>query len=410
MKILIAHSYTPLPVRRGIDRLILNLIEGLSVRHRVVLTTMYLDGEEAELLKRAGSGNVSIRSILVPHRISSAHRLYYKVKNTLRSAVTGVPPGVLYATPATYIDLIEETVRDEGIDLVLAFYWHFVGLSERLARVPTALATMDIDYLVHPDRLRCIGMPFRRVLARFEYGMRERVERDAYRRYDVILAVTDTDAAHLRGEPGLTSATVLTLPLAIDLGRYNPARFTRETDRILVLGAFDSDFNADALRFLLRDVFPLVLRKRPEVVLEIVGHGADRIIEQGPSRNVRYIGVVEDVRPYLGRCTLMVLPLRFGGGVRIRMMEAAAMGTPVVSTPRGVAGMGLVKGREYLEAGGPEEMAASITSLIEDRTAANEIGLNARQWAEEHIAMDDYPDRLDALLFDMARSFSKSRI
>lgn len=410
MRILIAHSYTPLPVRRGIDRLVMNLIEGLSVRHRVVLATMFLDGEGAERLERAGGGNVSIRSIQAPHRISGAHRLYYKVTNTLRAAVTGIPVGVLYAAPTAYIDLIGEAVRDEGIDLVLAFYWHFVGLPERLARIPTALATMDIDYLVHPDRLRRIRSPLRRMLARVDCRMRERAERDAYRRYDVILTVTDTDAARLRGEPEFAGTAVLKLPLAIDLGRYDPSLFIRETNRLLVLGSFDSDFNADALRFLLRDVFPIVLRRRPEVVLEIVGQGAGRIIDRGPSRNVRYAGVVEDIRPHLGRCTLMVLPLRFGGGVRIRMMEAAAMGTPVVSTPRGVAGMGLVKGKEYLEAGGAEEVAAAITSLIEDRAAADEIGRNARRWAEEHIAMDDYPDRLDALLEELAMIFSNSRM
>ncbi len=407
MNILITLSYTPFPIRRGTDRLVENLIDGLAARHNVFLATMYLDRETAGCMGRVERGNVSVRSILAPNRRSGAHRLYFKVKNLLRSAVTMIPPTVLYAVPPAYLDLIERTVHDERIDLVIAFYWHFYDLPERLPGVPVVLATQDIDYLVHPERLKRIRSPLRRLLAGVDSRMRERVEWMAYRRYDAVLTVTDADTEILRREHELSGKTILTLPLAIDLDAYDPSRFSRRADRLLVLGAFDSDFNADALRFLLRDVFPIVLMRRPEVVLEIVGQGAGRIIDQGPSRNVLYAGVVEDIRPYLGRCALMVLPLRFGGGVRIRMMEAAAMGTPVVSTPQGVAGMGLVKGKEYLEAGGPEEMAAAITGLIEDRTAANEIGRNARRWAEEHIAMDDYPDRLDALLIDVARSFSK---
>lgn len=410
MNILIALSYAPFPLRRGTDRLVESLIDGLAARHNVFLATMYLDRETAERMGRVERGNVSVRSILAPNKRSGAHRLYYKAKNLLRSAVTGVPATVLYAVPPAYLDLIERTVHDERIDLVFAFYWHFFDLPERLPGVLVALATQDLDYHIHPERLKRIRSPLRRLVAGVDSRMRERVEWRAYRRYDIILTVTDADTEILRREKELSGKIILTLPLAIDLEGYDPARFTRRADRVLVLGAFDSDFNADALRFLLRDVFPLVLRRRPEAVLEIVGRGASRIIEQGPARNVRYAGVVEDIRPYLGRCALMVLPLRFGGGVRIRMMEAAAMGVPVVSTPRGVAGMGLVKGKEYLEAEGPEEMVAAISGLIEDRTTANEIGRNARRWAEEHFSMDDYPDRLDALLDDVARSLSKRRM
>ncbi len=410
MNILIALSYAPFPVRRGTDRLVENLIDGLAARHNVFLATMYLDRETAERMGRVERENVSVRSILAPNKRSSAHRLYYKAKNILRSAVMGIPPNVLYAVPSSYLDLIERTVCDERIDLVLAFYWHFFDLPERLPGVPVALATQDLDYLVHPGRLKRIRSPLRRLAAGVDSRMRERVEWKAYRRYDIILTVTDADRELLRRERELSGKTILTLPLAIDLSGFDPARFERRADRILMFGAFDSDFNRDALLFLLHDVFPLVMRRRPGVELEIVGQGAAPLLGGITYRNVRYVGVVDDIRPHLGECSLMVLPLRFGGGVRIRMMEAAAMATPVVSTPQGVAGMRLVAGRDYLEAKRPEGMAEAIVRLLEDSAAAEAIGSSARRWAERHCSMANYSDRLDALIAEVERSFSKSRM
>lgn len=410
MNILIALSYAPYPVRRGIDRLVDNLIAGLAAHHRVVLTTMYLDRETESALRRVKRRNLSIRSMLAPNKRSGAYRLYYKAKNMCRSVAMRKPPGVLYAAPPPYLDLIERTVRDERIDLVLAFYWHFFDLPDRLPGVPVALATMDLDYLVHPVRLQRIRSPLHRLFARIDSRMRERIEWIAYRRYDVILTVTDADTELLRHEKELAGKTILTLPLAIDLSGFDPARFERGANRILMLGAFDSDFNRDALYFMLRDIFPLVLRRCPDAVLEIVGQGAERVLEGVPRRNVRYVGVVDDIRPHLGGCSLMVLPLRFGGGVRIRMMEAAAMAVPVVSTPQGVAGMGLVAGRDYLEARQPEGMAEAICGLLDDPEAAGAMGSSARRWAERHCSMANYSERLDAFFTEVERSFSKSRM
>jgi glycosyltransferase involved in cell wall biosynthesis len=123
----------------------------------------------------------------------------------------------------------------------------------------------------------------------------------------------------------------------------------------------------------------------------------DESLRAAAGPDVSFVGGVEDIRPYLGACSVMVLPLRFCGGVRIRMMEAAAMGTPVVSTPVGVAGMGLKAGNDYLEAQTGAEIALAILHLLRDGGEARRIGAGARRWAEENISMESYPARLDAL-------------
>lgn len=397
MRILIALSYAPYPVKRGTDRLVMNLIEGLSKNHTVTLAAMTLEEGDDTVLGSIESERVVVRSILAPNRRSLRHRLYYKARNMAISALRGIPEQTLYAAPPEYIRLVRETAKSSGIDLVLAFYWHLYALPAELPGVPVAIATQDVDFLVHPERVKRAKGGIEKILASTEAGKRERIERLAYESASIILTVTDRDRDALRGIYG-RDKTIETIPLAMDLESYTPGMIEREGDLILFIGAYDADFNRDALLHFLSDVFPLCREKNSRIRLEVVGQGIDDEIRSSGGPGVEFLGRVEDIRPHLARSGVMVLPLRFGGGVRIRMMEAAAMGVPVVSTPIGVAGMGLVDGRNYIEASAPEEMAERIIELLGDRSLASEIGRNARLWAEDTISMTDYPERLDRVL------------
>ncbi len=375
----------------------MNLIEGLSKNHEVVLATMTLEEREDTILKRIENERVTVRSILAPNRRSLLHRLYYKSRNKALSALRRIPEQTLYAAPPEYIRLIEETARRQGVDLVIAFYWHLYELPSKLRGLPVAIATQDVDFLVHPERVKRAKGRIGKILASTEAGKRERVERLSYESASIILTVTDRDRDALRGIYG-SGTTIETMPLAMDLELYRPGMSEREKDLLLFVGAYDADFNRDALIYFLSEVFPLCRKMDSRIRLEVVGQGVDDEIRLHAGPGVEFLGRVNDIRSYLARSGIMVLPLRFGGGVRIRMMEAAAMGVPVVSTPIGVAGMGLVDGGDYIEASTAEEMVERIIELLGDRNRALEIGRNARLWAEKTISMADYPERLDSLI------------
>ncbi len=397
MRILIALSYAPYPVKRGTDRLVMNLIEGLSKNHEVALVTMTLEEREDTVLKRIENERITVRSILAPNRRSLLHRLYYKSRNKALSALRKIPEQTLYAAPPEYIRFVRETARRQSVDLVIAFYWHLYELPSKLRGVPVAIATQDVDFLVHPERVKRARGRIGKILTSTEAGKRERVERLSYESASIVLTVTDRDRDVLRGIYG-SDTTIETMPLAMDLGSYRPGMSEREKDLIVFIGAYDADFNRDALLYFLSEVFPCCRKWNSRIRLEVVGQGVDDEIRSHAGPGVEFLGRVDDIRPYMARSGVMVLPLRFGGGVRIRMMEAAAMGVPVVSTPVGVAGMGLVDDRDYLEASTPEKMVERIIELLGDSNRASEIGRNARLWAEENISMADYPERLDRLL------------
>ena len=396
MRIIVALPYAPWPVTSGTGRLVMNLLDGLVANHDVMLIGMTLSREDLGRLAEIERPRLSTRAILAPHRRSVFRRVWCKARNVAMSLLAGVPAQVGYAAPTELLDLIARAVDEWRPDLVLASYWHLYRLPELVRGKRLALITHDLDFAVNPERLRT-----RRGLGRFIAARRalalERIEQKAYERYDTILTVTPADAVALARHPAGAGKVIRPLPLALDLAAFNPSAFDREPNTILLIGTFHADFNRDALHFFLDRILPRIVSERSEARVEVVGYGVDPRFRAYAGSNVTFVGGVEDIRPYIGRCAVMVLPLRFGGGVRIRMMEAAAMGTPVVSTPVGVAGMRLESGTHYAEARTADEIGEAVLQLLADEHGARRLGANARRWAEENISMESYPARLEAL-------------
>ncbi len=398
MKVLVAIPYTPWPVRKGTNRLIINLLEGLSRKHETVLVTMTEEPWELERLREIEKDRLTVRAILAPHRRGRGAKLSHKVKNLALSLFGGIPQEVSYTAPREYLELTAEVSREIEADVVLASYWHLYRLTEYVKGAKLVLITHDIDFIVNPERVRFMRWGIGRIVAARKVRLLERIEREAYRRYPAILTVTPLDADLLKGYHFSEGKIVEPLPLALDLREFNHRDYKRQRNRILFLGSFHADFNRDAFFWFNNEVLPLILEDVSEAKLEVVGFGVDDEMRRRALKNVDFLGGVDDIRPHLGMCSLMVLPLRFGGGVRIRMLEAAAMGTPVVSTSIGVRGMGLKEGEHYLRGDTPGEMASAVVSLLKSEEEMERLSGDLRLWAEENISMEDYPERLTRLL------------
>lgn len=159
MKIIVAIPYAPWPITKGTDRLVLNLLEGLSVNHEVVLVTMALSRQELEKLREIEKPRIAVRAILAPNKRSAAHRAYYKAKNLAAALCTGVPVQVSYAAPRQLLRLIADTAREEKADLVLASYWSLYRLPERIENAKLVLITHDLDFVVNAGRIAAARGP-----------------------------------------------------------------------------------------------------------------------------------------------------------------------------------------------------------------------------------------------------------
>lgn len=398
MRVVVAIPYTPWPVRKGTNRLIVNLLDGLSREHETALVTMTEEPWELERIKELESTNLMARAMLAPHRRGVGAKLFHKAKNIALSLLVGIPQEVSYAAPGEFLKLIADVSEELDADVILASYWHLYRLPEYVRGSKAVLITHDLDFIVNQRRMRFFRSSQARLLASRRARLLERIEKKAYRSYEAILTVTPLDAELLKGYPFAEGKFIEPLPLALDLSEFAYESFERKDNTILLLGSFQADFNRDAFFWFNGEVLPMVTKEVEEARLEVVGFGIDDEMRKKARGNVDLVGGVKDIRPHLGRCSLMVLPLRFCGGVRIRMLEAAAMGTPVVSTAIGVEGMGLREGEHYLKGDDPREMASAIVSLLRDRNKAKKLSKDLREWAEQNISMEDYPRRLTRLL------------
>jgi polysaccharide biosynthesis protein PslH len=149
-------------------------------------------------------------------------------------------------------------------------------------------------------------------------------------------------------------------------------------------GAMDWFPNEDGILDFLDTTLPLIQREVPDVSLTIVGRNPSERLRTGCNRPGVYVtGTVDDVRPYVDEAAVYVVPLRIGGGTRLKIFEALAMGKPVVSTTIGAEGLPMVDGEHFISADSPAEMARAVVSLLRDPARRRALGSAGRELVEQ---------------------------
>jgi polysaccharide biosynthesis protein PslH len=220
----------------------------------------------------------------------------------------------------------------------------------------------------------------RRVVFEWEGRRLQTYEQAAYRRCALIFAVSDVDAATIAGYA--PDVPVVAVPIAVAAAAVTPVETLTEAPEVLFVGTLDWPPNAEAVRFLLDDIWPRVRREVPDARLTIVGRGA-RPGDAGRDPSVRFTGWVPDVEPWFRQSRVMVVPLRSGSGMRVKILDAFARGVPVVSTAVGIEGIAAVDGRHALIADDPDAFAQATVQFLRSRTLAGQIARDARTLALE---------------------------
>jgi polysaccharide biosynthesis protein PslH len=156
----------------------------------------------------------------------------------------------------------------------------------------------------------------------------------------------------------------------------------------LFVGGFAHHPNIDAALWLARSIFPRILERVPGARLEIVGHEPGPEIRALAAGAVSVHASVPDVTPYLDRAAVVVAPIRIGGSMRMKVVEALALGKALVATPRAAEGVEAIPGEEFLLAADDDELVDAIAGLLLDRDRRRALGERARSWAETNLGWD----------------------
>ena len=212
--------------------------------------------------------------------------------------------------------------------------------------------------------------------------MLEQFERSVCRRVDSILTCSEEDRNVLNSFAPDTPIEVVSN--GVDTQFFTPdSSIAEETGSMIFVGGLNWFPNLEALQWFDIKIFPLILLDYPHAHLHIVGQQGDTISWQHTDA-ITCHGFVEDIRPYMAKASVFVVPLRIGGGTRLKILNAMSMGKPVVATTIGAEGLGVVSGENVILADQEQEFASAVITLFGQSEYSKKIAVNGRNFIEEH--------------------------
>jgi glycosyltransferase involved in cell wall biosynthesis len=354
----------PYPPTSGKRIRTLNLTLRLARRHRLTyLCHRNADANEAHVARRFFAEH-DIRTVVVERTIppKSGPWFYTRLAANLLSPL---PYSVTSHDSAALRGALRQHAAMWPVDL-----WHceWTPYAHALRGVAgkRVVVAHNVESVIWQRYFETETNPLRRWYVGRQWRKFLRFERRALSEADRTIAVSDVDAERFRRDFGMPRVSVV--ENGVDTQFFQPGARRRDPSRLLFLGSLDWRPNLDGVLLLLDEVFPRVRAAVPAATLTIVGRNPSDALRRrvAASPGVELFGSVPDVRPFLANCGLLVVPLRIGGGSRLKILEALAAGVPVVSTRVGAEGLHLEAGRDLTVVEGVADLAPALVDAVRD--------------------------------------------
>jgi glycosyltransferase involved in cell wall biosynthesis len=255
--------------------------------------------------------------------------------------------------------------------------------------VPTVLFQHNVEAMIWKRHYEVQTHPLKKAYLYGQWRKAFAYERAACRRFDMVVTVSRDDTETITRDYGVTN--VSDVPTGVDTEFFRPVEgVSVEPDSLVFTGSMDWLPNEDAIQFFTREIMPLIRERRPEVKLTVVGRKPYASLLELSKRDPSIIvtGRVEDVRPFMERAAAYIVPIRIGGGTRLKIYEAMAMEKPVVSTTVGAEGLPVRDGQDLLIADTPRAFADAVVRVLTDAELARKLGERSASTVREQFGWD----------------------
>lgn len=352
-----------------------HILSELSQRHRVTLLTTHRPGEDPDEASRHLPQCERVMSF--PYDPPKSGTLGF-ARALAWSWTSSLPVDLLKWRAPELRAEVEWMLGTGAIDLCIADFLYGAANIPAETSVPVVLFAHNVEHILWKRLAANEKQPIRRAILEMEWRKMRGIERDACAHSRLVVAVSPVDAASLQmNAPG---AEIRSMPTGVDTA-YFSANGTPEGEAHLVFtGAMDWYPNEDAMLFFIRELLPRIREQVPNVTMSVVGRNpSPRLRAAADSAGVRVTGTVDDVRPFIDEGTVYIVPLRIGGGTRLKIFEALSMGKAVVSTSIGAEGLPLMHEQHYLRADTPVEFSRAVVSLLGDPARRRALGAAGRE-------------------------------
>jgi sugar transferase (PEP-CTERM/EpsH1 system associated) len=363
------------PVDKGGKIRSYNMLKELKRHHRITYLT--LDDGTAGAVERENASEYSHELVCVPHPLREKFTPGF-YSELLFNLVSTLPYAIKKYQSEPMQKEISERVSGGAVDLVVCDFLAPVANVPLDLGCPTVLFQHNVEAMIWKRHYEVQRNVVKKSYL-FTQWLKMRVfERRMCRSFDAVVAVSNEDREQMQNEYGVQS--VFEIPTGVDTNFFHPSG-NEKTDahNIVFTGSMDWLPNEDAITYFTEEILPLIKQKIPDVTLTVVGRNPYPSLLELAKRDHSLVvtGRVDDVRPYMERAAAYVVPLRIGGGTRLKIYEAMAMERAIVSTTIGAEGLPVEDGAELLLADTAEAFAAALVRVLNDRLVANALGARA---------------------------------
>ena len=400
MNILWTNAGLLLPLDKGGKLRTWHLMRRLARRHAITWLSFARPDEPRANVD--GMREVADRVVTVPRTdVSKGSVQFYT--DAARYLLDPQPYAVAKYRSREYERTCVELMRRERFDLIVCdFLPPAVNLPLRLA-CPSVLFTHNVEAEIWRRHAETARNPVKRALLRAQWSRMLAFERAALQRFDVALTVSDADRATFeRLYPGAARAYHV-VPTGVDTEYFSPTNAGAQGKHLVFTGSMDWLPNEDGMLYFCSEILPRIRHAEPDVTFSIVGRAPTPAVRRlAADRGVEVTGRVDDVRPHVARGAVYIVPLRIGGGTRLKIFEAMALGKAVVSTTVGAEGLPVTAGRDILLADDPAQFAAAVVHLLRDADARQRLGAAARRLVVERYDWSAVAGEMERALVDAA--------
>lgn len=387
MRILFLTGRLPYPPTRG-DRLrAYHFLRVLSQKHQITLLSFIGDDRETSQI---GPLRPFCEDIQLIHR--------GQVQSTMTTgfnAWRSLPFQSLYYRSSVMQGAVDRLLLRRNIDAV---YVHLFRMAQFVAGRTQPYRILDLTDAISTEIERSI--PYRdpkwRMIYRMELPRIRRYEHEIVRHFDETWLISEAERQQiLQGE---SNDNVLVVPNGVDTARYRPSGLKVDEPTLIFVGHMGVLHNIDAAQYLVGDILPLIQTAVPGTRLNLVGaEPAPQVEGLAKAAGVRVLGHVADLNTALNDAAIFVAPLRFAAGVQNKVLEAMAVGLPVVTTTYVNNGLLAENGRHLLVADDPEQFADAVIRLLKDARLRHALGRDGRTFVMQRYRWEDVLERMNSI-------------
>jgi sugar transferase (PEP-CTERM/EpsH1 system associated) len=294
---------------------------------------------------------------------------------------------------------IKEIICKYKIDLV---HFDIIDLAQYASIIGGAKKAMNhhnVESLLLLRRAQAVRNPLKKLYLYIQGKKLRKYESEKLSQFDLNLVVSEKDMKEL--EQFSPEARIEVIPNGTDTEYFYPCDSLIKGNNIIFAGGMSWFPNQDAVLYFLKSIWPLAKREIPDLKLTLIGHHPPRkVVKQSHKDEIEVMGFVDDIRPLVAKATAYIVPIRVGGGTRLKILDAFACGKAVISTSIGCEGIDVTPGKNILIGDSPQEFADQIIKVCSDTELMKSLGKEGRKLVEEKYAWKIIGQRLNNLISD----------